>query len=242
MTDALIGHTGFVGSNLFATFNSKNIGEIRGRSFGRVICAGVPALKWWANANAEEDWKSIERLIDDLNKIDASQFTLISTVDVYRNPHDVDEAVIPTTDGLHAYGVNRLGLEQFVAQRFPRHTIVRLPALIGRGLKKNVIYDLLNDNQLDRIHPESAFQWYPLDRLSDDLTAAEAANLRVVNFATEPVSMREIRDQFFPDKEIGSAAKEPVHYDVRTQYVESGYMLDRTQVMDAFASFMRRQS
>ena len=52
MTDALIGYTGFVGSNLEAThefgakFNSRNITEIEGQSFGHLVCAGAPAKKW----------------------------------------------------------------------------------------------------------------------------------------------------------------------------------------------------
>ena len=55
MTDALIGYTGFVGSNLEAThefgarYNSKNIAEIEGQSFGHLVCAGAPAKKWYAN-------------------------------------------------------------------------------------------------------------------------------------------------------------------------------------------------
>ena len=239
MTDALIGYTGFVGSNIVrpsdAAFNSKNIETIRGQSFDRVVCAGVTAVKWWANANATEDRARIERLIDDLDTIDASQFTLISTVDVYRDPKNVDETSAPAP--VQAYGVNRLRLEQFVADRFPRHTIVRLPALVGRGLKKNAVFDLMHNNQLERIHPESSFQWYSLDTLSDDLIEAETFDMRVVNVVTEPVSMRDIRDRFFPGKEIGSAAQ-AAHYDVHTRYTDTGYILDRSEVMDALATFI----
>ena len=51
MSRALIGHTGFVGSNLLNQqsfddcFNSKNINEIEHKSFEQVICAGVSAVK-----------------------------------------------------------------------------------------------------------------------------------------------------------------------------------------------------
>ncbi|MEO6876905.1 MAG: pyridine nucleotide transhydrogenase, partial [Gemmatimonadaceae bacterium] len=63
---ALIGHTGFVGSNLLrqhgfeATFNSANIEQIAGRSFDLVVCCGAPAEKWKANAHPERDLDNIE--------------------------------------------------------------------------------------------------------------------------------------------------------------------------------------
>jgi nucleoside-diphosphate-sugar epimerase len=250
MTNALVGHTGFVGGNLVrqrpfqAMFNSKNIEAIQGRSFDRLVCAGATGTKWWANQNPAEDRARIDRLISNLDKVEAAQFTLISTVDVYPDPVGVDEMTPPRTDGLHAYGTNRLMLEQFVAERFSSHTIVRLPALVGAGLKKNALYDLVNDNQLELIHPKSAFQWYSLDLLSLDLGTAEKANLRVVNLATEPISMREIRDRLFPGKEIGRAAKAVVLYDFRTRYADTfggdrGYILDRAQVMASLYSFVR---
>ena len=43
---ALIGHTGFVGGNIAANaqftdcYNSKNIAEIRGKSYDMIVCAG----------------------------------------------------------------------------------------------------------------------------------------------------------------------------------------------------------
>ena len=56
---ALIGYTGFVGSNLLrqrpfdACFNSSNIDQIAGRSFDLVVCCGARAEKWKANADPE---------------------------------------------------------------------------------------------------------------------------------------------------------------------------------------------
>src|SRR5205823_2320580 len=106
--DALVGHTGFVGSNLAsqrqfgALFNSKNIEEMGGGSFGLVVCAGVQAKKWWANQNPEADWQGIVRLLDVLKSIQAETFVLISTVDVYTNPMGVTEST-PIAGDNHVY-------------------------------------------------------------------------------------------------------------------------------------------
>ena len=42
-------------------------------------------------------------------------------------------------DKLTTYGKNRLLLEQFVEKNYDNYLIVRLPALFGKGLKKNLL-------------------------------------------------------------------------------------------------------
>ena len=211
-SDALIGHTGFVGSSLLrqrgfgACFNSANIGEIDGGEFDELVCAGASAVKWWANRNPEEDRARIEGLMRHLETIRVRHFTLISTIDVYRSPLGVTEHDAPVLDGLHAYGSNRAMLERFVARRFASHQIVRLPALFGAGRKKNAIYDLMHGNCLDAIHPASSFQWYPLGRLSADLAFARRQAIAVLNLATAPLRTERIRQCFFPASRIGGAA------------------------------------
>ena len=248
--DALIGHSGFVGSNLLrqrrfgAVFNSTSIAGIDGRSFGDVVCAGVSAVKWWANQNPEEDRQRIEGLMRHLERIQASNFTLISTIDVYRQPIGVTEGDRPVLDGLHAYGRNRAMLEAFVADRFASHQIVRLPALIGHGLKKNAVYDLMHDNRLEVINPASSFQWYPLDRLGRDLAVARARGLALLNLATAPLEMEDIRAAFFAQSRIGAEAAAEARYDMRTGHAAEfggagGYVLDRAAVLDAIGRFVR---
>lgn len=247
--DALIGHTGFVGSNLrrqrdFAhLFNSSTIGEIDGRHFDDVVCAGVSAVKWWANQNPEEDRDRIERLMRRLEKIRARNFTLISTIDVYAAPLRVSEQDAPVLEGLHAYGRNRAMLERFVAERFPAHQIIRLPALFGIGLKKNAIYDLMHDNRIAVINPASSFQWYPLDRLAADLGVARSRSLSLLNLATEPVRMEDIRQRFFAASVIGAEPAAEARYDMRTMHDlrlggGNGYIMDKATVLDAIGRFI----
>ncbi len=249
---ALIGHTGFVGSNLClqrgfdAAFNSSNSETMRGRGFGRVVCAGISAVKWWANQNPDEDWRRIQALMAVLETVTAECFTLISTVDVYGRPIGATEADAVSYEGLHPYGAHRARFEDFVRTHFPRHHIVRLPALFGPGLKKNALYDLLHDNRLEAINPLGSFQWYPLPRLADDLDHIEAAGIDIVNMATEPVAMETIRAQFFPAKAFGPAADGAGRYDMRTLHDTlfggaGGYMMTRAAVLDSIGAFIRAE-
>lgn len=221
--DALIGSTGFVGQALLAQrpfgagYHSTDIEAIEGREFSRIVCAGVSAVKWWANAHPEEDRAGIERLTRRLERVRADRFVLISTVDVYGTPLAVDEEdAVPEPD-LHPYGLHRAWFEEWVRERFPVCHVVRLPALFGPGLKKNALYDLLHGHRLEHIDPASRFQWYPLERLADDIDRMQALGLPLVNLVAEPVAMAELRDRFFPDAALGGQSR-PAAYDVRTRH------------------------
>ena len=67
---------------------------------------------------------------------------LVSTIAVYADSRGCDETSPLPAGELPAYGRNRLQLERWVREDFPDALIVRLPALYGKGLKKNFLYDL----------------------------------------------------------------------------------------------------
>jgi len=146
---SLIGSTGFVGGNLArqyafdGLYNSKNISEAFGTSPDVCFYAGVPAEKFLANNAPEKDRAVIDNAIANIQKINPKKLVLISTIDVYKNPRGVSEATPSEKDGLHAYGLNRLILEEWAGENTDCLT-VRLPALFGEGIKKNFIYDMLN--------------------------------------------------------------------------------------------------
>ncbi len=246
LCDALIGSTGFVGGALLARrsfgarFHSADIEGIAGRRFSRVVCAGVTAVKWWANANPAADLAGIGRLTACLDRVEADSFVLISTVDVYADPQGVTED--DPAPGAHPYGQHRAMLEDWVRSRFPRHHIIRLPALFGPGLKKNALFDLLHGHRLAWIDPASRFQWYPLPRLADDIDRAQAAGLPLVNLVAEPVSMAAIQQCLFPGQRLGGQAQ-PVAYDVRTRHGpvfggNADYTMTAAAVMSALTAFV----
>lgn len=250
LPDALIGHTGFVGGTLDrsgrsfgARFNSRNIGEMRGGRFGTVVCAGVSAVKWMANKEPEADRAGIRRLTEVLETVAADRFVLVSTTDVYPNPAGVTEADMPAAEEGQPYGRHRLELERWVAGRFAAHAIVRLPALFGTGLRKNIIFDLLTGNQVDRISPNGVFQWYPMRRFAADLDAVLGAGLRLVNIAPEPVPTTRIVAELFPGARIGEASLPAARYDMRTRHAallggRGDYHLDADQVMAEMAAYV----
>lgn len=225
--NALIGYSGYVGSTLLrqcsfeSLYRSTNISEIENRNFDVVVCAGAQAQKWVANKDPDDDRRKIEALISHLRTIRCKKFILISTVDVFKTPVGVDEDSEVEEEGLHAYGLHRRMLEQFVQIHFPQHLIVRLPGLVGPGLRKNVIFDFLNNNNLTAIDSQGVFQFYPMVNLWYDIQCALSAGLKLVHLTSEPVSVSDISllgfgRSFFNSLSISSAV-----YDFQSKYAEA---------------------
>lgn len=150
MITALVGYTGFVGSNLWAQypfthkFNSQNISEAFNLQPDILVYAGVKAEKFLANQNAGEDLNVIQEAFRNIKNICPKKLVLISTIDVYPSPYNVDEESTIIPNKLHPYGANRYTLEELVRNQYPSSLIVRLPGLFGENIKKNFIYDFIH--------------------------------------------------------------------------------------------------
>lgn len=249
MKSALIGQTGFVGSNLLAqrhfdaAFNSTTIDRIHGRSFDLLFCAGARAEKWKANRDPDADRAGIYRLMDSLETVRCERAILISTVDVFSAPLGVDEDAPVDRASATPYGRHRYELEQFFVDRFDT-LIVRLPGLFGPGLKKNVVYDFLHGDNVDAIVATSMFQFYDLADLADDIDTALRSNLRLLHCATEPFSVAELARNVF-DREFRNSPPGvvPAWYDLRSRHAElfgglGGYLRSKTQVIDGLRRFV----
>lgn len=150
MKKALVGYTGFVGSNIYesgvfdAVYNSKNIEQAYGTHPDLLVYAGLRAEKYLANQAPEKDRELIEEAMENIRKIAPNRLVLISTVDVWKNPNGKTEKDEVDTTELHAYGYNRYCLERWVREKYPDAVIVRLPGLFGSNIKKNFIYDYIS--------------------------------------------------------------------------------------------------
>ncbi|MFZ5863960.1 MAG: pyridine nucleotide transhydrogenase [Nitrospirota bacterium] len=251
MTVSLIGDTGFVGGNLLRQapisdrYNSRTIETVAGRRFDLLIIAGAPGAKWRANRDPDVDAEAIARLTAALDRASARCVVLISTVDVYPHPVDVAESSAFVPAAACAYGRHRSALEAFVTSRF-NAVVLRLPGVFGDGLKKNVMFDLLNRHQLDRINPDSVYQWYPLDRLWLDARLALARRLRLVNLVTEPIRVADLAREVFGLDLAGSAFSTPTaRYNVRTEFDRAlggrnGYLTNRAETLHRLTRFVAR--
>ncbi|MTI46629.1 MAG: NAD(P)-dependent oxidoreductase [Firmicutes bacterium] len=249
--NGLIGYTGFVGGNLDKQFrfdiryNSSNIDEIQGEDFNILVCAGVSGTKWIANKYPNEDLQKINNLLNNLSKVSCKKMILISTVDVYVEPNNADENTNIRIDGLHPYGKNRVKVERFIQNSFENVSIIRLPAIYGEGLKKNFVFDLLNNHCLEWTHRDSVFQYYHLKNLWKDIRVVIEKNIPIINFNSEPVSAKELAKECFEVDFENVTERLPLNYDIRSIHSNlfnegSNYMYSKNQVFEEMRKFIKK--
>lgn len=252
MKSALIGYTGFVGGNILKNgqfddlYNSRNIGDIEGKEYDLVVSAANRAEMWRINQEPEVDRAEIEEFISHIREAKIGKLVLISTVGVYKNPNGATEDTQIETEGLLPYGLNRYYLEQFCRENFET-TIVRLPGLFGDGLKKNVIYDLLHENMVEKIHADGMYQYYNLDNIWKDIQIALNNNIELVNLAVPPVSTREVaRVAFGMDFTNVPDGVNPALWDMHSKYADlyggqGDYLYTKEQELADIKAFVEKE-
>ncbi len=226
----ILGWTSHVGQTLFhqlltagieptdiGTYNSKNLQEIRGATFGTLYIACMPTTKWWTNLHPENDQAVLDTVLAALATVKADKVVLLSTVDVLQSDVQANEKSEAWAD--HSYGFHRRLLEIQVQSQWPTTShILRLPALFGRGLKKNALYDLIHDNNVAFICLDSVFQWYNLAHLLRDCDTYVRLDIRVGHMLSPPISMREIVQRWFPHKMGVCVGNNSVQYNLTTSH------------------------
>ena len=249
MKRALIGHTGFVGSNLLKQthfddlYNSKNIESIQGHAYDLLVIAGAPAAKWLANKEPDKDLDNIQRLCDSLKEVSAKQVLLISTIDVYPEPFAVDEKTTIHKALCHPYGKHRLFLEKFVAERF-NCKVLRLPGLFGDGLKKNVIFDYLHHHEIEKIDTRNEFQFYFLKNLWGDCQKFLELKMPLLNLSCEPIPTGLVAEICLGKELHNPVLQNPIHYDVHSCYADQlggkdGYCYTLHDVMRHLKTYVK---
>ena len=145
-------------------FDRSTIQHAFEKQYDILIYAGVPGVKYHANANPVEDMKAIQIARDNILNIKADKKVLISTIDA---SFDLSDAQAST------YGIHRRMLENMVAKSC---RIIRLPALFGSTVVKNVWFDLVNQKLPDQLS-DSYFEY-----LRQALNQLQATDSRYLQF------------------------------------------------------------
>lgn len=247
----LIGDSGLIGStlkesiNFDLTFNSKNISD-----FSKMVpqkdcelyLSCLPAEKWKVNLNPKEDVRNLLLIYYKIAIKTYSKVILFSTIDIYNSlENGSDETVFPSMHNpLNNYGSNRYLFERLILDKVPSNDIkvFRLPALYSNKIKKNILYDLLNDNNTDKIKVNSSYQWYNLNNLVFDVEkyCEEFPKENIFNMFTEPIHTTRIAGMF--SNYVPSTVEAGAYYDYKTKFSKSGYIDTAENVLKDIEKFV----
>jgi hypothetical protein len=195
------------------------------------------------NKDPQSDIDNMLRIISVLSKNRYKRIVLYSTIDVYSEcPLGADENYSLQL-GSPSYGTNRLLFEKLVVHTLQcdRVVILRLPALFGKHIKKNILYDLLNNHQIDKINYNSSYQWYNLNNLTSDtdyyLNYAETG-IQAINLFPEAVNTSDVLDMFEVDKSKVDTKSTKIQYDYKTNLTSTGYIKSKKEILAEIIDFI----
>ena len=176
----LPGGAGFVGSAFSRLLAARRIAHesISRDSYARAVGrAGTILINASTNSRkylADEDWNadfeaSVASVVRTLRDFTVDLYVLISSVDVYNvldDPAQNGEDAVIDPLRLSTYGFHKYTAEACVRRHAPRWLIVRLAGMVGPGLKKNPVFDVLHGRPLS-IHPDSRYQFMSTDAVAD---------------------------------------------------------------------------
>lgn len=161
-SNIILGGGGLIGSAISSyleregesviSVNSKNYHECVGAKADVLINCNGNTFRYRANQNPRWDFESsvitVERSLFDF---DVKLYVYISTVDVYNILHDPTrnkEVSSIQPEQLDNYGFHKWLAERLVEKYAMRSVILRVGTVLGDGMKKGPIYDLLNGKAL----------------------------------------------------------------------------------------------
>jgi nucleoside-diphosphate-sugar epimerase len=177
MRITIIGAKGFVASAFVRLLNSRQDIELaqvtrqtytqyRGRESDVVIDAAGNSKKFLADQTPVEELdSSVVHRLRTLLDFPAKLHLHVSSVDVYNDlasPESTRENAPVDIAKSSRYGAHKFLAEQLVRQYASRWLIVRLGGMVGPGLRKNPVFDVLRSEPL-WVHPDSQYQFLHTD-------------------------------------------------------------------------------
>jgi nucleoside-diphosphate-sugar epimerase len=247
MRVTLIGANGFVGSAFARMLKNRpdielicvtreNFDSLPVARSDVVIEAACNSKKYLADQDPLAEFESsVVHRLRSLHRFPAGLHLHVSSVDVYSDlssPLTTNEEAPIDLAGVSAYGLHKLLAEQLVRHYAPRWLILRLAGMVGPGLRKNPVYDILNGLPL-RVHPDSHYQYMLTDdvaRIGWALVERKVIN-EILNLCGDGViTMREIAGLAGRSLDCSSLAPgaEPRIVEASNQKIRHWFPLPRT--------------
>ena len=189
MKIGIIGSNGFLGTILYTNFvkyfdevigiNRQNYDNCLG-AYDVIINVNGNSRKYWANNNALADFdSSVTSVYKTMFDFSCGLYIYISTADIYNQPTlllSVEDRYIETKQQ-SVYGFNKFLAESIVKKHQRNFIILRCSAIIGKGLKKGIIYDAMSGSDLF-VTENSCIQFISADAITNVITKLISNNVK----------------------------------------------------------------
>tara|TARA_B100000242_G_C42915806_1_gene424601 strand:- start:23 stop:811 length:789 start_codon:yes stop_codon:yes gene_type:complete len=250
----IIGANGTVGKSLYDQFsknfskvhkiNRLNFIESESYQFNILIVTCFDARKYMVNKYPLEDLKHINEVFERLKNFEANTLILISTIDVYSSR--VGNEASALSFNACGYSFNRYLCELYIKQFFEKSYVIRLQGLVGKTIKKNFLYDLKHNNNVENIDKFLEVQYYPLSRIMDDILRIIENKLYLVNISCEPLSLQELKEFIdFPNFDlILTKRRDNINYCVESLFShvslnsdKKGFWVKKSDIISAIDNY-----
>ncbi|MBU0768212.1 MAG: SDR family oxidoreductase [Proteobacteria bacterium] len=238
MRIAILGANGFLGGEIIRYYTAKydvhgvsreNYKDFFGQEFDVFINAAGNSKRFWANNNIVEDFDastvSVYRSLLDFN---AKVYVYISSSDVYADQKDLyktrEDANIHLK-GVCPYGFHKYVSELLVQKYAKKYLILRCAAIIGKGMKKGPVKDILEGQALF-IKAESKLQFITASEIAAVIEALVGRGIGNEIFNTGGVGAVSVGD-------LGKAAGREIA--VRPDAEQQFYEMDITKLKKIFS-------
>lgn len=229
--NAIIGSTGVVGQCLLDQINfdiklsRKNVKELIDLNIDKIYVAAPSGDRYLINHGKGNDEHDFEQIKKFLSHTKPKKIFLVSTV---------DSIVDPTS----RYGGNRLAMEQWVKSNFHDYYILRLSTLISKFIKKNILYDLKNQQFIGDINIQSQTQWCSPDDTLYYFNKMVENEIREFDLVSEPILHKDILEKFYPEylKETTKCSSTTAIYD------QQPYSYSRQKIFTMMATYLNWQN
>lgn len=175
----VLGGQGFVGSAFVRWCESRRVDHVsvtranyqslRGSSCDLFINANGNSRKFLADRDPLADFDmNVRSALSTTRDFKFGKYVLISSIDVYDDVSDqtkTHEGAEIRPEALSAYGFSKY-LTELVVRRHTRDWIIpRLGGMVGPGLKKNPVFDVVSGQKL-WVDPASEFQFINTDEVA----------------------------------------------------------------------------
>jgi dTDP-4-dehydrorhamnose reductase len=177
-----------------------------------INCAGT-SKKFEANSSPIEDTKKTISLIEKIKSIKYNRLIHVSSID----------AMICAD----VYGANKRLIEACLEK--DTTTIIRLGGLIGKGLKKNIIYDMINGDKIF-VTPYSVYNFINIAVLPKIILKYIETNqtCNLFNFAsTKNVSVSEICKLFNKTPDFGT--RTDIYPEIDTSFIQNMHQIKTSE-------------